>query len=63
VDLLLIDWFCMLALRPRFAVLTRTEGLQGYAFRLRALIKGTVGMTVAAPVLAAIAYAVYALVA
>ena len=66
VDLLLIDWFFMLTLRPSFAILPGTEGLKGYsdyAFHFNAFLKGTVGITVASPVLAAIAYAVYAVVA
>ena len=63
VDLLLIDWFFMLMLKPRFAILPGTEGLKGYsdyAFHFHAFLKGTVGITIAAPVLALVAMGVYA---
>jgi hypothetical protein len=65
VDLVLIDWLFMLILRPSFAILPGTEGLRGYSdytFHFHGFLKGTVGITMAAPVLAAIAYGVYALV-
>ena len=63
-DLLLIDWFWLMLLKPRFVILPGTEGLPGYTdygFHFRGFLKGTLGITLAAPVLAAIAYGVYAL--
>jgi hypothetical protein len=63
-DLLVIDWFMLMVLKPRFAYLPGTEGMQGYSdylFPAVGFVKGTVGITLAAPVLAGIAYAIYAL--
>jgi hypothetical protein len=63
-DLVVLDWFILMILRPSFAYLPGTEGMQGYSdylFPAIGFVKGTVGITVAAPVLAGIAYAVYAL--
>ena len=64
IDLLLIDWFLIMTLRPRWAILPGTEGLQGYldyGFHFRGFLKGTVGITLAAPILAVVAFGVYAL--
>jgi hypothetical protein len=65
VDLVLIDWLILMVLRPSFAMLPGTEGLKGYTdymFPFVGFLKGTVGITLAAPVLAAVAYGVYGLV-
>ncbi len=63
-DLLVLDWFWMMTLRPSYAVLPGTEGMPGYSdygFHFRGFLKGSVGITIASPVLAAIALGVYAL--
>lgn len=66
VDLLVLDWLVLLTFRPRLAILPGTEGLAGYSdyqFHFIGFLKGTVGITLASPILAAIAYGIYALVA
>ena len=63
-DLLVIDWFWLMILKPKFVILPGTEGMQGYtdyAFHFIGFLKGTVGITLASPILAAVAWGVYAL--
>jgi hypothetical protein len=65
VDLVFIDWFLLMILKPSFAILPGTEGLAGYndyGFHFRGFLKGTVGITLVVPVLALVAWGVYALV-
>ena len=65
-DLLVIDWFFLMKLRPSFAILPGTEGMAGYSdygFHFRGFLKGSAGITLAAPILAALAWAAYALIA
>lgn len=64
VDLVVIDWFFIVFLRPRFIILPGTEGLAGYSdysFAFNGFLKGTVGITLASALLAAIANGVYVL--
>ncbi len=64
-DLIVLDWFIMVYLRPSFIILPGTEGMAGYAdygFAFKGFLKGSVGITVAAPVLALVAWGVYVLV-
>ena len=66
VDLVVFDWLILMVLRPSFAMLPGTEGLKGYTdfmFPFVGFLKGTVGISLASPILAAIAYAFYALLA
>jgi hypothetical protein len=58
VDWLLIDWLVLGLMKPSFIYLPGTDhGLAGYhdyAFAFQGFVKGTLGITVAAPVLAAL---------
>lgn len=57
VDLVVIDWLALLALRPNWAVLPGTEGLPGYhnwIFPLIDFLKGTVFILFASAVIAGI---------
>jgi hypothetical protein len=63
-DLLVIDWFYMLILKPQFMILPGTEGMKGYtdyAFHFYGFLKGSLGITIASPILAAVAYGVWLL--
>ncbi len=38
-DLVIVDWFCLVTLKPKFAIIPSTEGMPGYGdyvFHLRA---------------------------
>jgi len=62
VDLLLIDWLLVVAVRPRFVLIPGTESLAGYGdygYHFRAFLKGTVGGVLLALLVAAIGVAIY----
>ena len=61
LDLVLLDWFLLLALRPKFMILTGTEGMAGYRdykYHVRKFLKGIVLTAVSALVVAVIAVGV-----
>jgi hypothetical protein len=58
VDLLIIDWLVLGAMRPRFVVLPGTEGMAGYSnwvFPLIGFFKGSIGLLALSAVIAAVA--------
>lgn len=58
VDLLIIDWLIVVALRPSFIFLPGTEHLPGYndyRFHFHAFLKGVLGSLIASPLIAGIA--------
>jgi hypothetical protein len=59
IDLIVIDWFIGIRLRPRMIILPGTEGLAGYddvGFHIRGFGIGLVGTFAASPVIALIAW-------
>lgn len=62
VDLLLIDWLLLLAIRPRFMFFPGTENLAGnqdYAYHFRAFLKGTLLGVALSLLIAAVAVLVW----
>lgn len=58
VDLLVLDWFLLMTLKPRFMILPGTEGLAGYrdfAFHFRKFLNGIIFTLILAGVVTAIA--------
>lgn len=65
LDLVVLDWFILMTLRPRFMILPGTEGLAGYKdyrFHFRKFINGMVLTLVLSTVIAGIAFGVEALI-
>jgi hypothetical protein len=65
VDLLILDWFLLMTLRPRFMILPGTEGLAGYrdfGFHFRKFLAGILFTLLLAGVSTAIAMLVEALI-
>jgi hypothetical protein len=62
VDWLLIDWLVLGVMQPGFVFLPGTDrnlaGYRAYGLAFRGFVKGTLGITIAAPLLAAIAVGV-----
>ena len=58
VDWLFLDWFCFVALRPKFIVLPGTEGMKDYGdywFHFRGFLIGTAIILISAPLVGGIA--------
>jgi hypothetical protein len=65
VDLLVLDWFLLMTLKPRFMILPGTEGLAGYrdfAFHFRKFLNGILFTLILAGVITAIALLVEAVI-
>jgi len=64
IDLIVLDWFILMTLRPRFMILPGTEGLSGYRdyrFHFRKFLNGIVFTLILSGVVTAIALGVEAL--
>jgi hypothetical protein len=64
MDLIVLDWFILMTLRPRFMILPGTEGLAGYGdyrFHFRKFLNGTVLTLILSGVVTGIALGMEAL--
>ena len=65
VDLVILDWFILMTLRPRFMILPGTEGMAGYrdyGFHFHKFLNGIVFTLILSGVVTVIALGVYKLV-
>jgi hypothetical protein len=64
-DLVILDWFILMTLKPRFMVLPGTEGMPGYSdygYHLRKFLNGIVLTLILSGIITAIALGIEALV-
>lgn len=65
LDLVLLDWFLLMTLKPSFMILPGTEGMKGYrdyAFHFRKFLNGIVFTLILSGIVTVIAMGVEALI-
>lgn len=61
IDLVVLDWFILMTLRPRFMILPGTEGMPGYqdyGFHFRKFLNGMIFTLILSGIVAALAVAI-----